>query len=112
MPDQDQAPRRALIAGLGHMGSLHARVLSQIEGVEIVAAVDPDPSRREGFARSHAGATTHETIEAALARHELDFACVAAPPAQLAELGHAAIAAGVPVLIEKPLATEEDDALA
>ena len=33
-------PSRALIAGLGHMGSLHARVLDQIEGVEVIAAVD------------------------------------------------------------------------
>jgi UDP-N-acetylglucosamine 3-dehydrogenase len=111
MANENQAARRALIAGLGHMGSLHARVLSQIAGVEVISAVDPDPARRERFARSHPGASTHATIEAALAAGEIDFACLATPPALLAELGHAAIAAGVPVLIEKPLATTEDEAL-
>ncbi len=112
MPDGSEAPRRALIAGLGHMGTLHARVLSQIQGVGIVAAVDPDPARRQRFARAHASASTYGTIEEALARHEVDFACIAAPAAMLPALGLAAIEAGVPLLIEKPVATEEDDALA
>ncbi len=93
------------------MGSLHARVLSQVEGVEVVAAVDPDAARRDRFARSHPTAATFSTIEDALARHEADFACVAAPPALLAGLGHQLIGAGVPVLVEKPMATDEDEAL-
>jgi UDP-N-acetylglucosamine 3-dehydrogenase len=93
------------------MGSLHARVLSQIEGVEIVAAVDPDPTRRERFVRSHPSASTHATMEEALGRNEVDFACIATPAATLAALGHAAIEAGIPLLIEKPLATDEDEAL-
>jgi UDP-N-acetylglucosamine 3-dehydrogenase len=111
MPDRDEARRRALIVGLGHMGSLHARVLSQIDGVEIVAAVDPDPTRRERFARSHESASTHATIDEAISRNNVDFACIAAPAGMLAALGHAAIAAGIPLLIEKPVATEEDEAL-
>jgi predicted dehydrogenase len=94
------------------MGSLHARVLSQLEGVEIVAAVDPDPARRARFARGHQRASTYDSIEDALAQNELDFACIAAPATTLAPLGHAVIAAGVPLLIEKPVATEEDEALA
>lgn len=111
MPARNEAPRRALIAGLGHMGSLHARVLSQIEGVEIVAAVDPDPARREWFARRYRGASTHATIEEALGATEVDLACIAAPAAMLAALGRTVIEAGIPLLIEKPVATEEGEAL-
>jgi UDP-N-acetylglucosamine 3-dehydrogenase len=112
MSHDAEALRGALIAGLGHMGSLHARVLSQLEGVAIVAAVDPDAVRREQFARRYPGAATYATIDEALAGGGIDFACVAAPAGMLAELGHAAIAAGIAVLVEKPLATDEDSALA
>lgn len=106
------APHRALIVGLGHMGSLHARVLSQIEGVEVTAAVDPDPARRERFACRYPRTSTYATIEEALERVAVDFACLAAPAEVLPTLGRAAIDAGIPLLIEKPVAADEDEALA
>lgn len=101
-----------MVAGLGHMGTLHVRVLSQIERVEIVAAVDPDPVRREQFARHHPGVAVKATVEEVLAVTEVDFACLAAPAAKLPVLGQTVIEAGIPVLIEKPVAAEESDALA
>jgi UDP-N-acetylglucosamine 3-dehydrogenase len=94
------------------MGSLHARVLSQIDGVELVTAVDPDPSRRERFARRYRRATTYASIDEAIERIDFDFACVAAPAEMLPVLGHALIEAEIPLLIEKPVAAEEDQALA
>jgi predicted dehydrogenase len=109
---RDIRPRRALVAGLGNMGSLHARVLSQIEGVEVAAAVDSDGERREAFARRHPNASLHATIEEALAGGGIDFACLAAPAATLPTLARAAIAARVPLLVEKPVAAEEEEALA
>jgi predicted dehydrogenase len=110
--DDDELPRRALIAGLGHMGSLHARTLGQIEGVEIVAAVDPDVGRRERFTRRYRPQATYATIEEALDHCPIDFACLAAPPEMLPVLGRVVIDAGIALLIEKPLAAQEQDALA
>ena len=107
-----ETPRRALIVGLGHMGSLHARVLSQIEGVEIVAVVDPDAERLELFERRHPRTSTFVTIEQAIESTTVDFACLAAPARALPMLGRVAIEAGIPMLIEKPLAADEDEALA
>jgi UDP-N-acetylglucosamine 3-dehydrogenase len=101
-----------MIAGLGHMGSLHARVLSQIEGVEIAAVVDPDSARRERFARRHPRASTHVTIHEAIESASIDFACLAAPAATLPALGRAVIDAGIPMLVEKPLAADEHEAWA
>jgi predicted dehydrogenase len=112
MTEPNGAPRRALIVGLGHMGALHARVLGQVEGVELAAAVDPEAARREAFGRRHPGAETYESLEQALARGQVDFACVAAPAVALAAAGQQLIEAGIPLLIEKPLATVEEDALA
>jgi UDP-N-acetylglucosamine 3-dehydrogenase len=93
------------------MGSLHARVLSQIEGVEIVAVVDPDSARRESFSRRHPRTSTYVTMENAIADVEVDFACIAGPAKVLPSLGHIAVDAGIPLLIEKPVAAEEDEAL-
>src|SRR5579871_6620746 len=107
----DPAPRRALIAGLGHMGSLHARILSQVDGVEIVAVVEPDVRRRELFTRRHAGVSAYATFEQAIAEVEIDFACLAAPAHALPLLGRSALEAGIPFLIEKPVGPDEDDAL-
>src|SRR5438874_217237 len=58
--------RRALMVGLGHMGSMHARVLSQMEGVELAAAVDPDVSRRDRFGRRYSDVSLHDSLETAL----------------------------------------------
>ncbi len=94
------------------MGSLHARVLSQIDGVELVAAVDPDPARRERFARRYRRAATYATIDDAIGEVDVDFACLAAPAEMLPKLACAVIDAEIPLLIEKPLAADEHQALA
>jgi UDP-N-acetylglucosamine 3-dehydrogenase len=107
-----EPPRMALIVGLGHMGSLHARVLNQIEGVEILAGADPDEARRESFARRYPRASIYATSEEAIEGAEIDFACLAAPAEALPKLGYKLIDAGIPLLIEKPLAADEDEALA
>jgi UDP-N-acetylglucosamine 3-dehydrogenase len=105
-------PSRALVAGLGQMGSLHARVLSQIEGVEVIVGVDPDLVRRETFARRHPNSSTYSTIGEAIESVEVDFACISTPAQALPEIAYATIDAGIPLLIEKPVAPDERQALA
>jgi UDP-N-acetylglucosamine 3-dehydrogenase len=101
-----------MLVGLGYMGSLHARVLSEIEYVEMVAAVDPDPMRRERFARRYRQTPTYVTIDEAIEHGDVDFACLAAPAGMLPALARTTIDARIPLLIEKPVASDEDDALA
>jgi UDP-N-acetylglucosamine 3-dehydrogenase len=93
------------------MGSHHARVLSQIDGVEVVAAIDSDPARRERFRRGHPNTSICTTIEQAIESVELDFACLATPAETLPVLGRAVIEAGIPLLVEKPVAANEEEAL-
>lgn len=107
-----EVPLKALIAGLGTMGSLHARVLAEIEGVEIAAAVDPNEARCARFVRQHRGVAMFATIEEAIESVEIDFACLATPVGALSVLGHTLVDVGKPFLIEKPMAAEEADALA
>lgn len=103
------AVRRGMIVGLGHMGSTHFRVLSGLDRVEIVAAVDQQIQRRERFAARRI--PTYATLDEALALHQVDFACVAVPADVLADIATHLLERRVPVLVEKPLAAEEPDAI-
>ncbi|MFI7577270.1 Gfo/Idh/MocA family protein [Micromonospora sp. NPDC049497] len=89
---------RAGLIGLGAMGRNHARVLSNLDGVELVGIVDP------------AGDTTG-TLRAPvvpelgdLLKLGVDYAVVACPTALHEQIGLELAANGVCALIEKPLA--------
>jgi UDP-N-acetylglucosamine 3-dehydrogenase len=108
---QTASPKRALVLGLGVMGSIHLRVLSQLAGVEVVAAVDPSPERRAAALAGRPGLRAFATLAQALDATAPDFACLAAPATELPSLAAEALAAGVPLLVEKPLAATEEEAL-
>jgi len=110
MSRDDRQPLRGLVAGLGVMGSHHLRVLSSLDGVQIAAVADPDSERRARAQRAHPGLQAHASVEEALARHELDFVCAAVPVPHLAPTAHAALGAGLHVLVEKPTAPTEEEA--
>lgn len=92
---------RAGLIGVGAMGANHLRVLDSLDGVELVAAVDPDPAAgvrlREGQAA--------DSLEQALERG-LDYAVLAVPTKLHAQLAFQLADAGVHALIEKPVAPD------
>lgn len=45
---------KVAVVGVGHLGSLHARIYSEMEGVELVGVVDSQYSRAEDIARKYA----------------------------------------------------------
>lgn len=100
------AALRAGLVGLGAMGRNHARVLNQLEGVELVAVADAVVTDT----RVSHGAPIVATVEELLA-HGLDYVVVASPTGTHEELGLMLAEAGVCALIEKPLAPEVDSAL-
>lgn len=101
---------RGVVVGLGVMGSHHLRVLQATPGAEVAAIVEIDPERREQAAARHPGVRAHATLADALTAHELDFACLALPVTELPPAAHESLAAGLHVLVEKPMAPTEDDA--
>lgn len=92
---------RAGLIGVGAMGANHLRVLDSLDGVELVAVVDPDPAAgvrlREGQAA--------DSLEQALERG-LDYAVLAVPTKLHAQLAFQLADAGVHALIEKPVAPD------
>lgn len=96
-----QAPAgslRAGLIGLGAMGRNHARVLSHLDGVELVGVMDPagDPT---GLVTLPVVSTLSELLALGL-----DYAVVACPTGLHEEIGLELAAKGVSALIEKPLA--------
>lgn len=92
------------LVGMGMMGRNHARVLASLNGVELVGIADP-AGDRFGVAGS---ATVVDSVEQ-LAELGLDACVVAAPTGHHLTTGLILAAAGVPTLIEKPLATSETE---
>src|SRR5699024_6154662 len=96
---------RAGLIGLGMMGRHHARVLRQLDGVDLVAVADP-----AGDPHGVAGPLEVLPDVGALIAAGIDYAMVAAPTRFHTETGLALAEAGVHALIEKPLASDVDGA--
>ena len=95
-------PNRVLrtgLIGLGAMGRNHLRVLSELEGTQLVAAVDPQPVNL----KMRPGLKILNTVEDLVA-HQLDYAVVACPTGLHHAVGLVLAEAVVHALFEKPLA--------
>ncbi|MFI7069412.1 Gfo/Idh/MocA family protein [Micromonospora sediminicola] len=95
---------RAGLIGLGAMGRNHARVLSNLDGVELVGVVDP-----AGDVTGTLRAPVVPELSDLLALG-VDYAVVACPTALHESVGLELAANGVCALIEKPLAQSVDAA--
>jgi len=105
-------PLRIAVVGAGTMGSHHARVIADSPETELVAIVDPAETADAVAHRQHSRRV--DTIEQLLAEDRPEAAIVAVPTSSHAEVATRLLEAGIPVLIEKPIAasTEEAEALA
>ena len=90
---------RVGLIGLGMMGRHHARVIREVEGVDLVAVADAygDP---HGVAKE---LTVLHSVEELIAAG-IDMAVAAVPTGMHEEVGLALAAAGIHTLVEKPLA--------
>ncbi len=110
----DTRALRVAVVGAGAFGRNHLRVLRELQqagqAVELVAVVDRD-SAAVAAASEKFGVPGFETIEACLtAVGGLDAASVCVPTVHHASAAAPLLAAGVDLLIEKPLAASLADA--
>jgi predicted dehydrogenase len=94
---------RAAVIGLGAMGANHARVYSEIAGVELTAVADTDAARIEQATRGRAS-RGYADYRRMLDEERIDLVSVAVPTRAHGDVGAEVIARGVPLLVEKPLA--------
>lgn len=96
---------RAGLIGLGVMGRHHARVLSSLDGVDLVAAVDPAGNQKA----VPEGTKLLDSVEQIVAE-KIDYCVVAAPTIFHEEIGIALASSGVHALLEKPIASTMSEA--
>jgi predicted dehydrogenase len=98
---------RGGVIGAGVFGGHHARKYASLPGVVLSAVFDPHPPRAAALAMPLGGRAFHDFgafLEA------VDVVTVASPALHHAEQTLAALAAGKPVYVEKPLAVTLADA--
>ncbi|HEY6253345.1 MAG TPA: Gfo/Idh/MocA family oxidoreductase [Candidatus Angelobacter sp.] len=107
----DGSPIRVAVVGVGSFGRNHARVYHQLQrqgqGVELVAVVDENASQAQTIARQF-GCKGLSAVEDLVGR--VDAVSVAVPTVHHLSVAATLMAAGIDVLIEKPLAASLDEA--
>ena len=90
------------IVGTGVISATHAKAIDPIPGARLVAATDVVPERAREFAAKHHCAA-EPTLDALLARDDVDVVAVCVPSGRHAEVGVPAARAGKHLVVEKPV---------
>ncbi|HBA59439.1 MAG TPA: hypothetical protein DCZ92_01180 [Elusimicrobia bacterium] len=95
------------VVGAGKLGGFHSRTLSTMPEVELVGISDPNLLRAQMLAWQYncVAYKSHEELFP-----QVDALVVAAPTEYHADIGVKALGAGIPVLMEKPIAHSEEGA--
>jgi UDP-N-acetyl-2-amino-2-deoxyglucuronate dehydrogenase len=97
------------IVGPGKVAELHAAALRRIPDARLVAVVGRDPGRTAAFAATY-GARADVGLDQAIERGGLDAVILCTPHPLHAAQAIEAAEAGLPVVVEKPLALDLADA--
>ncbi|CAB3775973.1 Glucose--fructose oxidoreductase [Paraburkholderia ultramafica] len=99
---------RIAVAGAGYIGRAHMAVAQQSGTCALSAIVDPSPAA--GPIAAHAGVPLYRTLDELLERDRPDGVILATPNQLHVEHALICLAAGVPTLLEKPIAPSVDEA--
>ncbi len=106
VPAEDRLP--VLVVGVGHLGRQHARVWRQIHGANLVGVVDTNPTQAKEVG-SALDVPYHEALNGSLLR-SVRAASVVTPTPSHFEVAKQLMEAGISVLVEKPMASNIEDA--
>lgn len=95
------------VIGVGHLGSLHAKMYAQIESAELVGVVDADYSRAETVAKEY-GTTAFKWVDELLGN--VKAVSVVTPTISHADITRRAIEKSIHVLVEKPITRTIEEA--
>ena len=103
---------RLAVIGVGHLGQHHARILSAMPGVELVAVVDTHLGRATDIASQYGA---RPMIDVRELTGKVDAVTIAVPTELHLEIARPFLTAGIPALVEKPMArslAEADEMIA
>ncbi|MFI1971737.1 oxidoreductase [Streptomyces cinnamoneus] len=107
-----RTPLRVGLIGYGLAGSVfHAPLVAATDGLVLDTVVTANPERQQQALAEHPQVRTADTADALLARAgELDLVVIASPNRTHVPLARAALEAGLPVVVDKPLAATAAEA--
>jgi len=91
---------RVAVVGVGHLGKHHVRLLAQVEGATLVAAVDTQPERAQAAV---AGTQARALTDYRELFGQVDAVTVAVPTEMHRDIALAFLERGTSVLVEKPM---------
>jgi len=96
------------VVGVGHLGSLHARYLAELEGAELLGVYDLVPERMEAVC-GKTGCRAFKSLEEVIAARPA-FVVVATDTGAHASVAQALVEENIAVLVEKPLTRTLEEA--
>lgn len=99
---------RVTVVGAGSWGRNHVRTVASLAEAELTAVCDLDPARLDQVARQYPAVRVTDDLEEALGT--ADAVVVATPAVHHGAVARAAIARGLPTLVEKPFALSSQEA--
>lgn len=96
--------RKVCLVGAGFIAHAHAEVVQSLPGLRLYGVVDPNQAVAEALARRWSIDRVFASADAALASGDVDCVHVLTPPDLHAATAAPFLKAGVPTLLEKPLA--------
>lgn len=93
---------RAAVIGVGHLGRHHARILTTLEGVELVAVVDTNAERRAAASATSGAPALADFREILDGR--VDAVSIAVPTELHRDIALPFLERGIAALVEKPIA--------
>lgn len=100
---------RVALIGSGFIADVHLMVLRSVADVEVTALVDPAIARAQELARKHGVQRAFASVEELIEAGDVDAVHVLVPPALHREIALACLAAGLHVLVEKPLVLRAEE---
>ncbi len=97
-------PLKIAVSGTGYIARTHARAIANTPGAELVAAVNHRPESLRMFCTEYGVSRQYADVATLLAAGDIDALVVCTPNALHAGQTVAALAAGVHVMVEKPMA--------
>ena len=100
-------PVRIGVVGAGYLGSIHANIYSRLSGVKLVAVADINPVVGQAVANKYGAAFAYHGRELL---NRVDAVSIVVPTSSHREVSESFLAAGIPVMLEKPIAHTIEDA--
>lgn len=97
------------LIGAGRWGRIYIKTIAELDGVSLARLASRNP---ESARLTPSGCIISSDWRELIAAGDLDGVIVATPPALHAEMASAAVAAGLPALVEKPLVLALAEAMA